>query len=309
MFGGATNVAKASYHSWRTGRAGRTGKKAGDVPVEVGPWGSTGYELTIMGQGGWRSLERHRNAMILRSWANYVREHRKLTISGDSHLECSLGSLFVKVKRDVDPELGLDHAREPYAGTAWGRDELVVSGDVEWKCKARTTLLSGSVERSWTGSVSRMVGMEGIICGGAFARTFAGVASTMSPLASGDVYGGCARVAGVRVYLGGLGYRSADASMWNMGLYSKSAAIIVEPAIGSPSQNAAKKSMGAKALKLLESACPLIDIGAGLVKLGIAIGTMIAARRGWKPKPPNVAPRMRTRNVGFWFKSGMWNVY
>ena len=304
MIGGATNVAKANYHLWQ---AGLTGKKAGDAaPVDEGPWGSTGYELIIMGQGGWRSLERHRNVMALRSWSNYVREHRKVTISGDSHLECTSGSVFVKVKKDVEP--GLDDTREPYAGTAWGRDELVVTGDVEWKCKEKTTLLSGSVERSWTGSVSRMVGMEGIICGGAFARVFAGASSTMSPLASGDVYGGCARVAGARVYLGGLGYRSADSAIWNIGVYSKSAAIIVEPAVGSPSQNAAKKSMGTKALKLLEAACPLFDIASGLVKLGIAIGAMIAARRGWKPKPPNVAPRTRTRNVGLATKTGQWMV-
>lgn len=300
MIGGATNVAKASYNSWQ---AARRGLGAGDAgPAEAGPWGSTGYELTIMGQGGWRSLERHRNAMILRSWSNYVREHRKVRIRGDSKFEWTKGSVFVKIKKDVEP--GLDDTREPWAGTPWGRDELVVTGDMKWKCHEKTTLLAGDVERTWEGSVSRMVGMEGIICGGAFARLFTGSANTIGALASGDVYGGCTRQAGTRTYLGGLGYRSADNATWNIGVYKRSAAIIVEPVLNSPSQNAHKKSMGSKLLKLAEASCPLFDIASGLVKLGLAVGKMIAARRGWKPKPPNVAPRTRTRNVGTAVKTG-----
>lgn len=310
---GTVGVAKSSYRAWKAqgaarGAAGEDYALQGDyaVPAVPGPWGPTAYELIIIGQGGWKNLERVRETMALGSYAAYVRENRKVTISGDSIFENKRGSVSVEIKKYPDPSI--DGTRPVYAGIPWGHDELVVDGDMDWKCKERVTLLSGSVDRVWEGTVARMVGMEGTICGGAFSRVFAGAVSTTGAVASGDVYGGCGRAAAARVYLGGMGYRSSDAAMWNIGLYRRSAATVLEPAVGTLIENAAKKDMAVKALKVLSAACPIFDIAAGLVGMAVSIGNMIAARMGRTPLPPNVAPRIKTRNVGAKAKTGQQTV-
>ena len=96
-------------------------------------------------------------------------------------------------------------------------------------------MLIGILNRQWNGGVMRLASMEGVICGGGFLRLIASPSATISGINSGDVYGGCARVAVVRSYLAVLQYRAAQTATWASAIYNRTATFVVEPVVGSPS--------------------------------------------------------------------------
>ena len=181
-----------------------------------------------------------------------------------------------------------------------GTDTLHVDGDAEIEFDDRMVTMSGTVEREWTGAITRMAGMEGFICGGSYTKVLAGASVTVCAIATGDVYGACARFAGARVNVAGIHYRTARAAMWRTGAYVRSAGVVVEPLIGSPSQHGPAKSIGQKAARILRGAgavLPFVDIAVGILSIPVGIGMLIAnVVRRKNPEPPSGPPRLRMRN-------------
>ena len=180
-----------------------------------------------------------------------------------------------------------------------------MTGQAKMEFHERTTLMTGTIERIWNGGVTRMTGMEGIICAGAFLRAFGGPSLHVTALASGDVYGGVARVSALRLNMAGLGYRSSDSGVqWATGVYIRSTNFTIEPALGTPSQTPMKKSWASKIGKILFGICPFFEILSGvfsllvLMPLGLIVALINKLRRK-PPKPPvPTVPRTRMRVAG-----------
>ena len=209
------------------------------------------------------------------------------TVTGDSRTE--LGG-------DGERTVGGDALTKVEGGT----DALAVDGDAEIRFDDRQVMMSGTVEREWTGAITRMAGMEGVICGGAYTKVCAGAAVTVCAIATGDVYGACARFAGARVHVAGLHYRAAKVAMWRTGAYVRSAGVVVEPLIGSPSAQSPAKSVARKAARIfkgMSAVLPFVDIAVGIVALPVGVVMLIAnIVRKKNPEPPSGPPRLRMRN-------------
>ena len=177
----------------------------------------------------------------------------------------------------------------------------------------RTTLMTGKIEKIWNGGVARMAGMEGVICAGAFLRAFGGPSLHVTALASGDVYGGVARVSALRLNMAGIGYRSCDSGVqWATGVYIRSTNFTIEPAMTSPSQIPVKKSWAGKIAKILAGLCPFYEIISGVVSALVSLlllpfvllMMLINKLRNKPPKPPPATiPRTRTRVAGISMES------
>ena len=213
-----------------------------------------------------------------------------------AYTDTVLGDTRTEVAGDCERTVDGDATVKVAAGT----DALDVDGDAEIVFDERMVMMSGTVEREWRGAITRMAGMEGVICGGAYTKVLAGAAVTVCALATGDVYGACARFAGARVNVAGMHYRTARAAMWRTGVYVRSAGVVVEPLIGSPSQHGPAKSIGDKAARILRGAgavLPFVDIAVGIASIPVGIGKLIAnVVRRKSPEPPSGPPRMRIRN-------------
>ena len=187
----------------------------------------------------------------------------------------------------------------------FGRDKLDVVEDAVLKWKARTTLMSGTLTRRYLGGFIKAAPMEGVICGGALVRTIGGPSASLSPLCSGDVYGGAARVALARTRIGLLHYRAAVGAAWSSVFYGRMSDFVIEPLVSvrqtGPQSNVARK-LGrlAKVFGVVRMLCPLADIAAGVVGLVGALGyglfKLIRNKVKGKPPPPatETTPRLRT---------------
>ena len=144
------------------------------------PW-EPGHQLQITGWGGMRSYDKRRVTIARSSYESHVSGRRDEVIEGDYNVT-------------VD---------DKYSVSVMSDDSLDVSGDMEWEFHEKLTLMSGKINRLWHNGVARYIGMEGIICGGAFSKTFVAGSATICAVASGDVYGGCARTSASRVYIFG----------------------------------------------------------------------------------------------------------
>ena len=259
--------------------------------VTGSPWQS-GYELTLSTIGSLHNLERRRVMVFPDEYHNYRKGNLDVDVSG----RCEIG-----VDGDMRVSIGpVDTGTDGGSALANpGVDELTVNGDVDVRFQEKTTLISGAINRVWTGPVTRLAGMEGVICGGIFARVHAGPCMTVAAVVSGDVYGGAARASGARVYVAGMHYRAAQATHWLMpGAYVRTAGVVLEPLVGSPSGNTPAKSLAAKAAKLSVALCPFLEIGIGVATLPIGVVRMIAGLvRKRPPKPVGGLPRTRTRLV------------
>ena len=209
------------------------------------------------------------------------------TVTGDSRTE--VGGDY---ERKVDGDVSLK--------VEGGTDSMKVDGEATIEFDDRMVTMSGMVEREWKGAITRMAGMEGVICGGAYTKVYAGATVTLCALATGDVYGACARFAGARVNVAGLHYRAARVAMWRAGAYVRSAGVVVEPLIGSPSQNGPAKSVAEKAARILKgvsAVLPFVDIAVGVLALPVGVVMLIAnIVRKKNPEPPSGPPRLRIRN-------------
>ena len=265
--------------------------------VTGSPWQS-GYELTLSTIGALHNLERRR-VMV---FPDGYRNHRKGSMDVDVSERCEIG-VDGDMRVSVGPvDTGTDTGTDTDGGGAVanpGLDELTVNGDADVRFKEKTTLISGAINRVWTGPVTRLAGMEGVICGGIFARVHAGPSMTAAAVVSGDVYGGAARASGARIYVAGMHYRAAKAAHWTMpGAYVRTAGVVLEPLVGSPSGNTPAKSLAAKAARLSVALCPFLEIGIGLIMLPVGAARMIAGLvRKPAPRPVGGLPRTRTRLV------------
>ncbi len=255
----------------------------GDFQAKGTPW-EPKHVLEIKAWGGLYSYDNRHVTIAPAGYRSQVSANRDVDITGDYTLESS-GDLAVSIGDD--------------GGS--GRDKLTVEGNMDWSFHDKTTMMWGTINRVWHGGVQRYVGMEGVICGGAFAKTFAGGAGSISALVSGDVYGGCARFSGSRVYLAGLNYRSADVASWMMGLYIRNTVVTIEPLVGPDTSSTRPVSTSAARMagKIAMSLCPFLEIGIGLLGIPVGIALFVAGLVRKKPaKPPPTQPRYRNRVAG-----------
>jgi len=246
-------------------------------------------------KGGTPWSEKHQ-LEIIANGGLYSRDRRRLQVAGNIFTATVNGDRNVEVTRD--------HRLEVEGNATFsvqGADALKVAGDADWHAHDRMTLGAGNLQRRWEGPILRMIGMEGIICGGAFLKTFTGVSTTMAPLASGDVYGGAVRAAGARARMHGtMGYRSSEMCMWNCGVFQRMCATLIEPIVNTPRQDP-PRNMLLKAGRIGMGLCPLADILFGLLSAPVTMA--MAARnfrknRGKPPAPPAGPPRVHMRTVG-----------
>ena len=259
--------------------------------VTGSPW-QAGYELTLSTMGNLKNLERRRVTVFPDGYRNYRKADLAVDVSG----RCE-----IRVDGDQPVSVGPVDLGSDTGGTATnpGLDELTVNGDATMRFDERTTLITGAINRVWTGPVTRLAGMEGVICGGIFARVHAGPSMTASVLVTGDVYGGAARASGARIYVAGMHYRAAQTAHWLMpGAYVRNAGALLEPLLGSGSGNTPTKSLAGKVAKLGIALCPFLEMGIGVVMFPVAVTRLIAALvRKRPPKPAGGLPRTRTRTV------------
>lgn len=262
------------------------------------PW-QAGHELHIRGLGGLVSKERRRFTVLGHGeYSNHIGGCRKLVADSQN----------VRTKKDLTVSIRKG-ANAPDLDIPWGRDSLTVDGDAEMEFGSRTLMMSGVVMRTWQGGVMRFATMEGVICGGGFLRLIVAPSATMSGLMTGDVYGGCARVAGVRTYLAVIHYRAAQAAIWTCGIYVRNTTFTIEPVVGVPTQGMPMTDIGKKLARIgrmigiARALCPVLDIFLGLVMLvPMGIYGLIALIAGIvktpNPLPMAGPPRLRTMNVG-----------
>ena len=240
------------------------------------PW-KPKHQLEINAAGGIYSRDRRRLQVAGNVFIGAVKEDRNVEVTGDSELKVD-GNATFSVK---------------------GTNRLRVAGDADWHAHDRMTLGTGEVSRLWKGGILRMIGMEGIICGGAFLKTFTGTSATMAPIASGDVYGGSNRVAGLRTRMHShMGYRSSEICMWTCGTFIRSCGTLIEPIPGTPAQDP-RRNMLKKAGRIGLGLCPVADILFGLLSAPVTIALAIRnfVKRNKKPQPPKGPPRVFNRTA------------
>lgn len=260
------------------------------------PW-RRGNEAQIMGRGGLYDLERRRVTIAADKFQNQVFGESSVTVKGEYREKVS-GSMSVMLGKPLPDGVEDDDDDGASAVPRTGTESLTVHGNADLHIHDRTTLMTGTVTKVWTGgTIMRLAGMEGVICGGAFAKVHAGIAAHMAPLVTGDVYGGAAHAAASRAHIAGVGYRSVETSAWAIGAYIRTTQFTIQPAQMSPMQHK-KSGMLAKVGKIMMGLCPFLDIGIGLLMAPIALVLLIAALAGWKKPPPPGPPRTLTQSIG-----------
>lgn len=277
------------------------------------PW-QAGHVLEFSSYGGQRTLERRRKAASSGGYSNTVTGNQSTDITGSYTARYNGGSVVIgppappegegndeaEAQRQADLQSGLQE------GLSASTDRLSVAGNADINYENRTILMSGSINRLWQGGITKFVGMEGAICGGAFVRTIAGPSMTLSALVSGDVYGGSLRVAAARVHMALLSYRSLDAIAWACGYWGRFSTFVIIPPIKTDDAGATRRSqIGKWLLKISGTMLPLIEIAWGLLMLVVAlikglfallakVGAAIKARLPVIPGPRN---EIRTAGV------------
>ena len=273
-------------------------------PPDVTPW-EPGHEIRIQSLGGIVSKERRRYTIVGHDeYHHRVAGHRNGIIHTSQKLTHSQNHTVMVGAQDVLDQIGTADL---------GKDFLEVRGDARIEFHSRTTMMSGIISRRLENGVVRLASMEGVICGGLFARTIVGPSANMSPLCSGDVYGGVARAAVNRSMLAILLYRAAASAAWACGVYVRSANVVVEPLLSSPASTGPRGLILAKLARLSAAAnkvatplravvmpldlllgvvtfIPMLLMGLGMLAYNI-IKSPIAI-------PPAGPPRVHNRNVG-----------
>lgn len=265
---------------------------------EVVPW-RRGYSLAVHSLGDSVSRDRERYSIVgSDGYAGYVAGHRD-TIANEQRTHVEKSRIMLVSGGDHTPD-----------GTRPGRDHMRVHGNAELKFRSRNVILShGTAERHYSGGVQKMAPMEGVIAGGSHVRAFGGPSASFSPLASGDVYGGSARAAVVRIRLAVLHYRAAQSAFWAYGVYLRMSPFTVEPLIPTPNEATPKSQIARKLLRLMKVVrvarmlCPGIDIAIGVltaVPMAIyGIAMLIKSKiKGPNPIPAAGPPRVLNRHAG-----------
>ena len=246
-------------------------------PGEPEPW-IGGTQVEVAARGSIRSDAGER-ARIARGW----------------HVERVAGALEESATERYESKVGGDE-RIRIDGT----DRLVVDGAARLRSDERQVVMRGRFERHSIGAVSRMAGLDGLIAGGVFLRVQAGASLSLAALATGDVYGAAARVAGVRTQVSGMQYQTSRGTARAAGLYVRATGFVVEPVTGSPGREAPARSVAAKAARIgmiAGSMIPFFGVATAAVSVPVGIARLIRRARGGRgPAGPPGAPRIRTRN-------------
>ena len=310
LFGGVSDAeARAAVDEHLTGSWRRKGQSraeglvagaADERPPEderTHPW-TPGLHMDVRARGALVSRDRELHRSVGHGgYSNQVYGNRHMK-SGFEHFVCSRDRVVV-----VQGMEGLGSDILP--DVRFGRDKLDVAEDAVLKFRARTTLMSGTLTRRFLGGFIKAAPMEGVICGGALVRTIGGPSASLSPLSSGDVYGGAARVALARTRIGLLHYRAAVGAAWSSVFYGRTADFVIEPLVSirqtGPTSNVARKlARLSKMFGVVRMVCPLADIAAGVLGFvgGLGYGLFALIRNKVKGKPPPPAtetvPRIRT---------------
>ena len=248
----------AAAERWRPTGTAMLNALLEHVPGETDrrPW-QPGVELNVHGQGGLASRDRRRFTIIGHGeYANHVGGCRTLASNRQG----------IRTTKDLTTRIARGASATGRSTT--GRDSLRVDGDAEITFGGRLVMMSGTLNRQWHGGVMRLASMEGVICGGGFLRLIASPSATLSGLNTGDVYGGCARVAAIRSYLAVLQYRAAQTATWASAVYNRTATFVVEPVVGTPSANpatntASKLARLGRTFEMARMLCPVLDILVG----------------------------------------------
>lgn len=292
FFGTSPSRKQRAYQDGEIANVGRP--RAGILSDRL-PW-RIGDQLEVMARGGLYNLERRRVMVAAESYASTVMGNRKSQVLGDHH-----GSVGPSMSTSVGPipvEFVGEGQRDSLPA-ATGLDRLTVNGNAGMHFQERKTMMTGTINRVWTGAITRMASMEGILCAGGFARAHAAYSATLADMVTGDVYGGGVHAAAGRTHIAAMGYRSADAATWNMGIYVRATTFTIIPAVGTPSKTKPPSTMAAKAARIARGVLPFLDIGIGLVTLVPSLVMLIYALIARKPgKPPSGPPRVLNRSAG-----------
>ena len=261
------------------------------------PW-TKKREMELRGVGGIESRERRAYTLVGRggTYGSHVEGNRTLKAK---YRESKVGDAHTETIEETD--------------------KLEVMGNGSYRFKARGIMMKGNIERQWNGGVMKIASMEGVMCAGAMVRTIGGIAMTLGGMATGDVYIGVARAAGMRLYIAQMLYRSSSAgAVWAIGLWVRNTTYTVVPVTlkPAPGQKPAGKAAGKmarlnrtgkKIMKGLKAAatvgrmvCPVIDILLGifsLVLIPFGIRAMVKAHKTAKVQPLIAAPRLETRTA------------
>ena len=311
LFGGLSDAeARAAVDEHLTGSWRRKGQSraeglvagaADERPPEderTHPW-TPGLHMDVRARGALVSRDRELHRSVGHGgYANQVYGNRHMK-SGFEHFVCSRDRVVV-----VQGMEGLGSDTLP--DVRFGRDKLDVAEDAVLKFRARTTLMSGTLTRRYLGGFIKAAPMQGVICGGALVRTIGGPSASLSPLSSGDVYGGAARVALARTRIGLLHYRAAVGAAWSSVFYGRTADFVIEPLVSirqvGPTSNVARKlARLSKMFGVVRMVCPLADIAAGVLGfvggLGYGLFALIRNKVKGKPPPPATETVPRIRNT------------
>ena len=250
---------------------------------ETAPW-TPGQELLLRASGGAHLRDDLRVSIAQQQYSASVEGDRKAVVKGDQSLEVRFNMIT----------------------NIAGKDSLTVNGPAHIEAHERVTLGVGTMTRRWKGPMVRLIGMEGVIAGGVFTKTYMGASISMSPLATGDVYGAAIHGSLVRIYLSAtLGYRSVERAMWGGALQVRNTALTIEPAVQTPMMDK-PRHWALKAGRIGLAVCPLADILFGVLTAPVMIAAAIyGIVKNWKkpPQPPAGPPRVHNRTVGAWTQS------
>lgn len=235
--------------------------------AEPVPW-QPGHALELSGYGGQRVLERRRVTAAADRYVSFVTGNLDMQIEGNYTSSYNGGIIKIKPEEAVEGEAeeGNQSASDKgrllqNAVVTPGVDSLTVHGNADLTSGTRNFAMSGSINRLWVGGITKVVGMEGVICGGTFLRTHAGPSATMSALCSGDVYGGAARVSAARIHMALLSYRSLDGIAWACGYWGRfSSFVIIPPIQTDDAKDGPLKKKAKWALKIAGGILPAIEI-------------------------------------------------
>ena len=252
------------------------------------PW-REGDRAVYQGMGGMNVLGKRHETLAKSQMANYVQGDRHLVVNDDMNVY-------------VEGNQQLGDAADAENPTAI--DSLVVEGDMRWKMKDRVTIGIGTVDRAFHGVHFKLSGMEGVICGGAWNRTYAGTLLSLSALKMSDVFGGAVMAAGARVNIHDVLYRSADYSYWEMGTYKRHVTHYVEPEMGTKVPYSKKGRRRDIAQAIAFTIFPPLGMAFALIMAPFMIFalSMFAYRKlrriKGKPYTGEVQPKMRFQTVG-----------
>ncbi len=239
-----------------------------------------------------------RHELLLRATGGaHLRDDKRVTVASGTYAAFVEGNRRAEISNEKSLEVHFN-----YMSDIIESDNLTVNGSANVEAHERIIIGGGDVSRTWTGAALRMIGMEGVIAGGLFTKNFLGSNLTVSPLATGDVYGGGLQGAALRVRMAGkFGYQSAERAMFNGGLLNRASTITIEPMVGSPTTSAPRHwllKLGRIGLGMF----PPGDILFGLVVMMplSAAAAIYGIAKNWKkpPAPPAGPPRVHNRTYG-----------